>query len=125
MSSKVLFTSVKYDKYDLSVTLPAKFDRLIDSMNMEEAVKDKWTAIKMHLGRNLGYSTIHPLFVKILIDKLKKYGAKVFITDQVVDGAKARGYTEDFLGVPVIPVCGVMDKYYYEKSVDFRTFKHR
>ncbi|MBE3101099.1 MAG: DUF362 domain-containing protein [Firmicutes bacterium] len=124
MSSKVLFSSVKYDKYDPSATLPAKFTRLIDKMNMEEVVKDKWTAIKMHVGRGIGYSTIHPLFVKILVDKLKSYGAKVYITDQEVSDAKVRGYTEDYLGVPIIPVCGVMSKYYYEKNVDFKTLRN-
>lgn len=41
MSSKVLFTSVKYNKYDPSITLPGKFGRLIDEMNLEEVVKDK------------------------------------------------------------------------------------
>jgi uncharacterized Fe-S center protein len=124
MDSKVLFTSVKYNKYDPSVTLPAKFKKLLDSMHMEDIVKDKWTAIKMHVGRGIGYSTIHPLFVKILVDKLKSCGAKVFITDQVVSDSKQRGYTEDFLGVPIIPVCGTMSKYYYEKSVNFKSFKN-
>lgn len=124
MESKVLFTSVKFDKYDPSVTLPAKFERLLDKMELENVVKDKWTAIKMHVGRGIGYTTIHPLFVKILVDKLKKYGAKVYITDQVVDGARDRGYTEEFLGVPIIPVCGTMSNYVYERDVDFKTFKH-
>lgn len=124
MSSNVLFSSVKYNKYDPSVTLPAKFNRLIDKMGMQDIVKDKWTAVKMHLGRNIGYSTIHPLFVKILVDKLKEYGAKVFITDQEVAGARSRGYTEEYLGVPIVPVCGTMNKYYYEKKVDFKAFKN-
>ncbi|WP_026485972.1 DUF362 domain-containing protein [Caldanaerobius polysaccharolyticus] len=128
MGSKVLFASVKYNKYDADVTLPAKFGRLIDRMSqemaLEEVVKDKWTAVKMHLGRGIGYSTIHPLFVKLLVDKLKGYGAKVFITDQVVEGARNRGYTEELLGVPIVPVCGLMNRYYYEKEVDFKTFKN-
>jgi len=128
MASKVLFASVKYDKYDAGVTLPAKFGRLIEKMNMQDVVKDKLTAIKMHLGRNLGYSTIHPLFVKILVDKLVEYGAKVYITDHDdgsrIMNAKARGYTEDYLGVPIVPTCGVTGKYYYEKTVDFKTFKN-
>lgn len=124
MSSKVLFSSVKYDKYDSSVTLPAKFERMIDKMGLEETVKGKWTAIKMHVGRGIGYTTIHPLFVKILIDKLKKYGAKVYVTDQEVSDARVRGYTEEFLGVPVVPVCGVMNKYFYERKVNFKTFKN-
>jgi uncharacterized protein len=125
MSSKVLFASVKYDKYDASVTLPAKFERLIDQIELlPETVKGKWTAIKMHLGRNIGYSTIHPLFVKLLVDKLRSYGAKVFITDHEVSGAKTRGYTEDYLGAPVVHACGVTGKYFIEKTVDFKTFKH-
>lgn len=124
MASKVLFSSVKYDRYDPDATLPAKFGRLIDKMNMQEIVKDKLTAIKMHLGRKIGYSTIHPLFVKILVDKLKDYGAKVYITDQDISGSKSRGYTEDYLGVPVVHTCGVTGKYYYEKYVDFKTFKN-
>lgn len=124
MASKVLFSSVEYDKYDAGVTLPAKFERMIERTDIKNVVKNKLTAIKMHLGRNIGYSTIHPLFVKILVDKLKGYGAKVFITDQTVNGAKARGYTEDYLGVPVVPSCSITGKYYYKKPVDFKTFKN-
>lgn len=124
MASNVLFSSVKYDKYDPDATLPAKFGRLIDGMDLVETVKDKWTVIKMHLGRNIGYSTIHPMFVKILVDKLKGYGAKVYISDQEVAGAKVRGYTEDYLEVPIVPACGVTGQYYHEKLVDFKTFKN-
>jgi len=122
--SLVLFSSVKYDKYDSSVTLPAKFERIIKNMGLESVVKDKWTAIKMHLGRGIGYSTIHPLFIKILVDKLIGYGAKVYITDNETSDARDRGYTEEFFKVPIIPVCGTMGKYFYEKSVDFKTFKN-
>ncbi|MCR6545372.1 DUF362 domain-containing protein [Dehalobacterium formicoaceticum] len=123
MSAKILFSSVKFDKYELEDTLPAKFQRLIDQMDLEEIVKDKWTVIKMHLGRKIGYSTIHPIFVKILTDRLKEYGAKVFITDQIVSGGQDRGYTEDYLGVPITPACGIMDQYFYERKVDFKSLK--
>lgn len=121
MDSKILFSSVSFDKYDHNATLPAKFERLIDEMDMQEVVKDKWTAVKMHLGRHIGYSTVPPLFIKILVDKLKSYGAKVYITDQDVANAKVRGYGEDYLGVPIVPVCGVTGKYYYEKNVAFKS----
>lgn len=124
MASEVLFASVRFNGYDPEETLPRRFARLIDEMDIKDAVADKWTAVKMHLGREIGYTTIHPLFVKILIDKLKEYGAKPFITDQTTQGARVRGYTEEFLGVPIVPVCGVMDKYFYEKHVDFRTLQN-
>ena len=66
MGSNVLFTSVEYDKYDYSVSLPSKFSRLLDKMDMGKHLEGKNTVIKMHLGRSIGYSTIHPLFVKML-----------------------------------------------------------
>ena len=124
MKAKILFSSVLYDRYDSEVTLPAKFGRLIDKMGMQDIVKNKWTVIKMHVGRDIGYTTIHPLFVKLLVDKLKGYGAKVYITDQDISGAKMRGYTEELLGVPIVPVCGVTNKYYYQEDVNFKSFKN-
>jgi len=124
MASEVLFSSVEFEKYDSEQTLPARFGRLIDQMGMQDVVRGKLTAVKMHLGRFIGYSTIPPLFVKILVDKLKEYGAKVYITDQVTLEAKARGYSEDYFGCPIVDACGVTGKYYYEKYVDYKTFKN-
>lgn len=124
MKSKVLLATVAYDRYEADCTLPAKFDRMIDRMGLAESVKGKHTAIKMHLGRDIGFTTIHPLFVKKLVDKLNGYGAKVFITDQLIAGARTRGYTEEFMGCPIVDACGVMGKYYYEKPVDYKTFKN-
>lgn len=124
MSSRILFSSVKFNKLDEKQTLPSRFERLIDAMDLKNVVNGKWTAVKMHVGRNIGVTTIHPLYIKILLDKLKSYGAKPFITDQVTEDAKMRGYTEDFFGVPIVPVCGTMGKYVYEKHVDFRMLKN-
>jgi uncharacterized protein len=124
MSQKVYFGSVKFHKYDPKDTLPSKFDRVLEASRIKEVVSGKWTAVKIHLGRDIGVTTIHPLYVKKLIDKLKTYGAKPFITDNVVEDARVRGYTEEFLGAPIVPVCGIMDKYVYEKKVDFKAFKN-
>jgi uncharacterized Fe-S center protein len=123
MSAKVLFASASYTGYDADVTLPAKFERMLDKMELEDKVKGKLVAIKMHVGRKIGYTTIHPLFVKSLVEKLQKWGAKVFITDQEVQDAAVRGYREEFLGCPVVEACGVTEKYFYEHKVDYRSFK--
>jgi len=124
MNAEILFASVEYEKYDAQLTLPAKFERLIDQTDLSERVNGKHTAVKMHLGRDIGYTTIHPLFVKTLVDKLKSYGAKVYITDQDVSGARVRGYTEELLGCPIVDVCGLMGKYIYPKAVDFKGLKN-
>jgi len=70
----VKFASVKFDRFDADATLPAKFSRLLNSVPLSEVVKGRTVAIKMHLGGNLGYTTVHPLFVRILIDALKNAG---------------------------------------------------
>ena len=121
---RVLFTSSSYDRYDADCTLPSKFGRLLDATGLEDKVRGRLTAVKMHVGRGIGYSTIHPLFVKILADRLRKYGAKVFITDHEVRDAASRGYREEYLGCPVVEVCGATGKYFYENHVDFGTFKN-
>ncbi len=124
MSANILFASASYDRYDADATLPAKFKRMVAKMDLKKKVQGKSVAIKMHVGRNIGYTTIHPMFVKILVDALKEYGAKVFITDQVVEDASVRGYREEFLGCPVIEACGQLDKYYYEHTADFKKLKN-
>lgn len=124
MMAKVLFASVDYTQYDYQMTLPSKFERLLDKTGLQDVVKDKVTAVKMHVGRGIGFTTIHPLFVKILIDKLKTWGAKVYITDQSVAGARVRGYTEELLGCPIVDVAGVTGKYFYPKEVAYKGFKN-
>ncbi len=126
--SELLFAPVDYSRYDSSDTLPARFEKLVDKMaesyGLKDAVNGKTTAIKMHVGRGVGYSTIHPLFVKILVDKLRSYGAKAYITDQIVTDAERRGYTQSLLGVPILACCAETGKYVYEVPMDFYTFKH-
>lgn len=121
--SVVKFASMEYDRLDAQATLPAKLERLLLSINLKDMVEDKSVALKMHLGTNLGYTTIHPLFVKIIVDQLKKAGGRVFITylDSSVASAKDRGYGEAVLGIPLISTTGLFDKYYYDHPVDFKT----
>lgn len=129
--SLVKFSSVKFDRIDKEATLPAKFRRMLQTLPLKEMVEGRTVALKMHLGGGLGYTTIHPLFVKILVDALKKAGGKVFITDLYhlsndnfgIRGARNRGYSSDILNVPFLPVAGHADKYFYTKKVNFKTLK--
>ncbi len=121
---ELLFAPVTYDRYDKVDTLPVRFGKLIDQMGMADVVKGKSVAIKMHLGRGVGYTTIHPLFVKILVDKVKAMGGKPFITDQDIADSRVRGYTEEFLGCPIVAVCANTGKYYYTVDVDYKCLKH-
>ncbi len=117
----VKFASAGYEKLDAQYTLPAKFKRLLETYNFGDTARDKSVVLKMHLGNNLGYTTIHPLFVKILVDHLKEKAGRIFITDldSSVEAARDRGYGEA-LGVPIVSTTGLFDKYFYSHRVSFK-----
>ena len=105
--SDVFFASAIPERVDRHLTLPACFQRLLAAMPIAERIKGKTVCIKMHLGGDLGYSTIHPLFVKLLVDHVKRAKpADVFITDGGVGGASDRGYTRQTLGARLVPALG-------------------
>jgi hypothetical protein len=121
----VYFASPEVQRLEASATLPAKFERMLDKFPLKRIVDGKTVAVKMHLGWRIVTTTIHPIFVGILVAKLKEAGGKVFVTDSIehVLDAKWRGYTEETIGAPIIPVSGFGDKYSYIKKVNFLTLK--
>ena len=121
----VYFASTEVERLEASATLPAKFERLLDRFPLKSIVEGKTVAVKMHLGWRIVYTAIHPVFVRILVRKLKEAGGKVFVTDapeHVLD-ANTRGYTEETIGAPIVSVSGFGDRYFYKKRVNFRTVK--
>ena len=126
MASTVLFAPMTYNAYDANQTLPARFDRLLDQTPLKDIVKGKTVAIKFHVGANLSFSTISPIFVRKLVTKIQEWGGTCFLTDHGVYHRRPqeRGYTDEIVGCPVIDDCGFMGKYYYTREVDYRTFKH-
>ena len=84
MSATVLFSPMAYSRYEASQTLPAKFSRMLKKTGLAEKVKGKTVAIKMHVGDGITYSTIPPVFIRILTDFIKENGGDCFITDHYV-----------------------------------------
>ena len=125
MSSTVYFASAQVATLDAHSTLPAKFTRLLAKHNLAKFVADKSVAIKIHFGGNVGFTTIHPLFIGILVKAVKDAGGRPFLTDgsPALGSARARGYTEEVIGCPVLPAAGFNEKYLYPKKVSFRTLK--
>ncbi|HEY5465631.1 MAG TPA: DUF362 domain-containing protein [Clostridia bacterium] len=126
MQSTVLFSPNTFDAYDANQTLPARFDRILEQSGLAGRVKGKTVAIKMHVGSNIGYSTIPPVFVRKLVAFVKAAGGDCFITDHYITERQPqlRGYGEDVIGCPVLDGCGYLEKYFYTTEVDYRTLKH-
>jgi uncharacterized Fe-S center protein len=125
MASTVHFASAKVKQLRADDTLPAKFQRMLEKLDLRSMFEDRRVAVKMHVGGNIGYTTIHPLFIRFLVRAIKDAGGWPFLTDGSfsIPNAAARGYTEETLGAPIYPVCGAQDRYYYEKPIGYRSLE--
>ena len=122
MSSQLLYADAAVESLEARKTLPAKFRRLLKRFDLPSRVSGKNAVIKMHLGGDIGFTTIHPLFVSMLVEAVKAAGAK---SVRVIDGNPPengipRGYTEEVLGCPVVSCFGENGQDYRNVTIGFR-----
>jgi uncharacterized protein len=125
MASKVYYGSARQSSLDAKETLPAKLDLILEQLHLRDRVKDERVVLKMHTANNIGYSTIHPVFVRKVVQAIKDGGGKPFVADVNWDvaGAEFRGYSSETLGCPVYPAAGPDEKYYYEHERPYKNIK--
>jgi len=122
--NEVLFADARVRELSATHSLPAKFQRLLQKLDLGSTVKDKSVAIKMHLGGHMGFTTIHPLFVRLLVQACREAGAKkIAVMDGDVGGAVGRGYTEETIGAPLVSCFGSAAKYLYKKKINYLELK--
>ncbi len=125
MSSTVYFGSARQGRLTAKETLPAKLDLILERLQLRERVKGENVAIKMHTGNSIGYSTVHPVFVRKVVQAVKDGGGKPFIVDVPwdVSGAETRGYTPETVGCPIYPAAGPEEKYVYLHERPFKNIQ--
>ena len=125
MKSTVYFASAKQSYIRAEETLPKKLDVILKSLEIDKRVKNESVAIKMHLGGNVGFSTIHPVLVRRVAEAVLDAGGKPFVTD--VSGsckdAFKRGYTQETIACPIYPNGGPEEKYFYKKNYKFKNIE--
>ncbi|MCM8824987.1 MAG: DUF362 domain-containing protein [Candidatus Omnitrophica bacterium] len=114
--SDVYFASARVKKLERNASLPAKFLRLLSLFELGKKVNGKNVCIKMHVGGGYGFTTIHPLFVRLLVDFIKSNGGRPFITDVVVPDP-SRGYSEQTIGCRFVQATGIKDTNYFTVKV--------
>ena len=62
----VHFASVRMKDVSADASLPRKYARMLDVFPLKGMFDGKRTAVKMHVGGNVGYTTVHSPFVRIL-----------------------------------------------------------
>lgn len=120
-SSELLFTSFAPKNLEPANSVGNKYLRLLEALDLGATVKGRKVAVKMHLGGGGGFSTVHPFFVRKLVQALQAAGAaSVFVTDLYRDtiGAIDRGYTEEVFGCPIVSVCGEKDDHFKSFPVE-------
>ena len=125
MPSKVFYGSPRQARLEAKETLPAKLDLILDQLHLRERVKDETVAIKMHTGNNIVYSTVHPVFVRKVVQAIKDGGGKPFIADVNWDasGAETRGYAPEVIGCQVYPAAGPDEKYFYTHQHSYKNIQ--
>ena len=125
MPSTVYYGSPRQARLDAKETLPAKLDLILERLKLRERVKDETVVIKMHTGTNIGYSTVHPVFVRKVVKAIKDGGGRPYVADVTWDakGAEERGYSSETLGCPVYAAAGPDDKYCYEHERPFKNIR--
>ncbi|MCL2472936.1 MAG: 4Fe-4S ferredoxin, partial [Treponema sp.] len=84
MDSTVFFSDMAYSAYEAEQTLPSKLVRQLKVSGLGKKVKNKKVAIKIHVGSEIGYSTIPPVFMRLLADFVKENGGDCFFTDHYI-----------------------------------------
>jgi len=125
MPSKVFYGSPRQARLEARETLPAKLDLILNELHLRDRVKDETVVIKMHTGNNMVYSTIHPVFVRRVVQAIKDGGGKPIVVDVNWDaaGAEQRGYASEVIGCPVYPAAGPDEKYFYEHERSYKNIQ--
>jgi len=118
----VYFADARVRALEPGKTLPAKFKRLLRRFKLADRVADRSVGIKMHFGGGTGYSTVPPIFVRLLVEELREAGARsIKVMDNDPADGTARGYTPEVLGCQVVSCFGATGKYLYREPIGFRT----
>ena len=124
-AAKVYFGSVAVSKPDSNATLPAKLTRILKEIDLKDLSKGAWVPIKMHLGGGLGYTTLHPVFVRMVADAVKAAGGKPFVVDGYFDtiaSAAQRGYTQETIGCPIVSAGGVYNSHVVSAPIGYKSY---
>jgi uncharacterized Fe-S center protein len=118
----VHFADAQVSAMEWEKTLPAKFRRMLKGLDLTSRVKGANVGIKMHFGGGIGYTTIPPVFIRMLVEELQAAGAaRIRAMDSNPDDGRARGYTCDVLGCEVISTFGGSRKYTVMEPIGYKT----
>ncbi len=134
MKSDVFFTDLKVGP---GKTLFNKLDRLLDRGNLKEKIREKdLVAIKLHFGERGNTGFVRPIFLRRIVDRVKQFKGKPFLTDTntLYTGTRSEaishlttayehGFTEAVVGAPLLIADGLRGNSAIKVRIDKPLFK--
>lgn len=134
MAAEVFFTDMRAKR---GQSLLDKFEALLDRVGMQSIIKaGDLSAIKLHFGEKGNTAFIRPQFLRRVVDKVKTYGGKPFLTDAntLYVGSRANavdhlhtavenGFAYSVAGAPLIIADGLNGKDYVQVEINKKHFK--
>lgn len=116
--AKVYFAPARALKWKYDDSLPGKLDRLLKEIGLHNYFSPKeWVAVKTHFGSQGAHRIVRPVFLRRVVEALKKIGAKPFVTDTVriqgldyLEVANQNGINHLSVGAPVVLADGLYGK---------------
>ncbi len=117
--------------------LLTKLEHMLDRAGFRELIEaNDLTAVKLHFGERGNLAYIRPQYIRRIVNKLKEYGAKPFLTDantlyagsrsnavDHLETAVENGFDFAIVGAPLIIADGINGKDYVNVPVNLTHFK--
>jgi len=111
----VYFAPARVVKWKYDESMPGKLERLLEMAGIENHFEtDEWVAVKTHFGSFGAHRIVRPVFIRKVVDALKKAGARPFVTDTVrirgldyLEVANQNGLNHLSVGAPVVIADGL------------------
>jgi len=113
--AKVYFASARAKKWKYSESMPGKLERLLKEIGlMNYFSPEEWVAVKTHFGSEGAHRIVRPVFLRKVVDALKRIGVMPFVTDTVrikgldyLEVANQNGINHLSVNAPVILADGL------------------
>ncbi len=113
--AKVYFASARAKKWKYEDSMPGKLEALLKETGMLNYFSpDEWVAVKTHFGSEGAHRIVRPVFLKKIVEALKRIGARPFVTDTVringldyLEVANQNGINHLSVGAPVVLADGL------------------
>ncbi len=134
MASKVYFMDFRTTSQE---NLLDKLDKLLEAADLKSAFSERdLVAVKLHFGEAGNTAYLRPIYVRKIVEKIKEFGGKPFLTDAntLYSGARSdspnhlitaiqNGFPYSVMGAPIIIADGLRGRSERAVSVDLKAFK--